>query len=104
MKCRWRIAQRLRRNMHATEVPESGALPGGLVLLNLYADWHPPCADMNQVFQELSRTWPALLYYQCQAEEFPEMAETLEISSVPTFVVLKVCTVDRHIPDRQDME
>ncbi|KAJ3327514.1 Glutaredoxin 3, partial [Kappamyces sp. JEL0680] len=44
---------------------------------------------MNEVFQELSRVYPALTFVQLQAEEFPDISEELEIETVPTFVLLR---------------
>ena len=63
-------------------------------ILNFYALWHSPCVMMNECFRELSRSYPSLSFVQvfdpshheCQAEDLPDLSESLEISSVRTFV------------------
>jgi Grx4 family monothiol glutaredoxin len=90
-----------------TAIELDGRIPQALCLVNLYADWHAPCIAMNETFAECSRQFPSLTYYQVcdlyvfdckslirnntqgQAEDFPELSETLEISSVPTFLILE---------------
>ncbi|KAF1802777.1 thioredoxin-like protein [Mucor lusitanicus] len=44
---------------------------------------------MNEVFAELAGKFPALQFIKIEAEEYPDISETFEISAVPTFIVLK---------------
>ncbi|KAJ3376903.1 Glutaredoxin 3 [Entophlyctis sp. JEL0112] len=61
----------------------------GIAVANFFADWAEQCKDMNEVFDELSNKFPKLLFVKIEAEEFPEISESLEIAAVPTFLVLK---------------
>ncbi|EUC64785.1 alpha,alpha-trehalose-phosphate synthase TPS1 subunit [Rhizoctonia solani AG-3 Rhs1AP] len=60
-------------------------------LLNFWAEWAEPCKGMNQVVEELARTNPQLLTLTIQAdyESNEDIAETFNVESVPTFLVLK---------------
>ncbi|KAI9207104.1 thioredoxin-like protein [Polychytrium aggregatum] len=59
-----------------------------VTVANFHATWADMCKDMNEVFDELSRKFPNLQYLKIEAEEFPEISEKLEISSVPTFIFI----------------
>ncbi|KAG2199884.1 hypothetical protein INT46_009824 [Mucor plumbeus] len=58
-------------------------------VLNFWASWAEPCQQMNEVFAELAGKFPALQFLKIEAEEYPDISETFEISAVPTFIVLK---------------
>ena len=64
-------------------------IPKDLSVINFYASWYPACSAMNETFKELSIQFPNLLYFQIEAEEYPELSEKFEIDSVPTFIVVK---------------
>lgn len=61
-------------------------------LLNFWAAWAEPCAQMNAVVRELAARYPRLLVLdvEADAEEVADVAESFEVVSVPTFVVLRV--------------
>ncbi|KAI8094577.1 thioredoxin-like protein [Thamnidium elegans] len=44
---------------------------------------------MNEVFTELAGKFPALQFLKIEAEEYPDISESFEISAVPTFIILK---------------
>ncbi|ORX51182.1 glutaredoxin [Hesseltinella vesiculosa] len=44
---------------------------------------------MNDVFTELSNKFPTIRFLTIEAENFPEISETYEITAVPSFVILK---------------
>ncbi|KAG8699667.1 monothiol glutaredoxin grx4 [Ceratobasidium sp. 423] len=60
-------------------------------LLNFWAQWAEPCKSMNQVVEELARTNPQLLTLSIEADfkSNEDIAESFNIESVPTFLVLK---------------
>ncbi|KAJ3253497.1 Glutaredoxin 3 [Chytriomyces hyalinus] len=62
---------------------------GSTTVANFFASWAPQCADMNEVFAELSNKYPTLRFVRIEAEEFPDTSEHFEIAAVPTFLVLK---------------
>lgn len=67
-------------------------------LINFWAPWAAPCAQMNEVVRELARKYESLLVLQVEAEEQEDIAETFSIESVPTFVVLRVRFPEVHPP------
>ncbi|PWN41273.1 glutaredoxin [Ceraceosorus guamensis] len=58
-------------------------------LLNFWAPWAEPCEQMNKVVEELAVKWPAVLVLQIEAEALPDISESFDIESVPSFVLLK---------------
>lgn len=59
-------------------------------LINFWAPWAAPCAQMNEVVLELARKYPQLLVLQVEAEAQGDIAESFEIEAVPSFIILKV--------------
>ncbi|TEB31598.1 thioredoxin [Coprinellus micaceus] len=58
-------------------------------IINFWADFAEPCKQMNQVFQELSKKYPAGLFLQVEAEAQPDIAESFDIEAVPSFILLR---------------
>jgi thiol-disulfide isomerase/thioredoxin len=59
-------------------------------LLYFWAPWAESCKQMTDVITVLARKYPKLLSLQIEAKEQSEIAELLDIESVPSFVILKV--------------
>ncbi|KAI0346242.1 glutaredoxin [Trametopsis cervina] len=58
-------------------------------LINFWAPWAAPCAQMNEVTLELARKYPQLLVLKVDAESQEDIAESFNVESVPTFVILR---------------
>ncbi|CAO0799449.1 unnamed protein product [Mucor circinelloides] len=58
-------------------------------VLNFWATWAEPCKQMNQVFSELADKYPSLTYIQIEAEEFPTLSQSMNVGSVPSFLIVK---------------
>nr|GAT49888.1 glutaredoxin [Mycena chlorophos] len=58
-------------------------------LINFWAPWAAPCAQMNAVVAELAKKHPTLLVLNVEAEEQADIAESFDIEAVPSFVVLR---------------
>lgn len=58
-------------------------------LLNFWAPWAEPCEQMNKVVEELAQKWPAVLVLMIEAESLPDVSESFDIDSVPSFVLLR---------------
>jgi len=57
--------------------------------LNFWASWADPCKSMNEVFFELAKKYPKVLFLQIEAEGLPDVTESFDVESVPTFVLLR---------------
>jgi len=62
-------------------------------LLNFWAPWAEPCKQMNEVVVELARKYPTLLALHIEAETHSEIAESFDIESVPSFILLRGHTI-----------
>ena len=80
-------------------------------IINFWTPWAEPCHEMNKVVEELAKKYPAALFLQVcksnksnlycisckvstnqvEAEEQSDIAESFDISSVPSFMILQVC-------------
>lgn len=76
---------------------ELKSIPTAISVINFYASWYPACSAMNDTFKELSIQFPNLLYFQLEAEQVPELSESFEIDSVPTFIFLKDGKLDKRV-------
>ena len=64
-------------------------------VIYFWASWAEPCTQMNAVVRELAARHPGLLVLDVEAdnEDVADVAESYEVASVPTFVVLRVSAV-----------
>lgn len=60
-----------------------------LLIVYFQTEWAEPCQHMNTVFQSLSEVYPQHGFVSIDADKFPDISETLEVSAVPFFVLLK---------------
>ncbi|KAH9948577.1 glutaredoxin [Amylocystis lapponica] len=58
-------------------------------LINFWAPWAEPCKQMNEVVIELARKYPHILGLQVEAETQTDIAESFEVESVPSFIILR---------------
>ncbi|TFK24810.1 thioredoxin [Coprinopsis marcescibilis] len=66
-------------------------------VINFWAPWAAPCAQMNEVFSELAKKYPATLFLQVHAEDQPDIAESFDVEAVPTFLLLRGHTLLNRI-------
>ncbi|KAJ7278229.1 putative glutaredoxin [Mycena rebaudengoi] len=58
-------------------------------LINFWAPWAGPCAQMNQVVEELAKKHSSILALNVEAEDQSDIAESFDIEAVPSFIVLR---------------
>lgn len=59
----------------------------GVVFLDVYATWCGPCKKIAPEFEALSRQYSSSLFVKTNCAESQDIAHSLSISSIPTFVV-----------------
>ena len=53
------------------------------------ASWCGPCKSVTPFIEKFSSSTPNVDFYKIDVDEHPEVAEELEVASVPTFVMYK---------------
>jgi len=60
-----------------------------ICVVNFWADWCEPCKHMNNVFQQLAKSYPNHTFIQIEAESVDDIAEQFQVTSVPSFVFIR---------------
>jgi len=59
-------------------------------LIDLYAEWCPPCQTMAPIFEELKKDFAGRVEFRkIDVDKEAEKAAKFKVLSVPTFVILK---------------
>ncbi len=61
----------------------------GLVLVDFWAAWCPPCRMFGPVFERVSGRHPDAVFAKVDTEAQPELAGAFGISSIPTLMVIR---------------
>lgn len=59
------------------------------VLLDFYADWCGPCRMVSPLVDEIAQENPQFLVGKINVDDEPELAQTFDVSTIPTLVVIK---------------
>lgn len=59
------------------------------VLLDFWADWCGPCQMAMPIVNEIAEENPQYLIGKINVDEEPKLAQTFNIMSIPTFMVIK---------------
>jgi len=62
---------------------------GGLVLVDFWAEWCPPCRMFGPVFEKASERHPDAVFGKVDTEAEPELAATFNITSIPTLMIIR---------------
>lgn len=62
-----------------------------LVLIDFWATWCPPCKVMSPIFKALAGDpdMSEIEFYECDVDKEPEVSQIFNISSIPTFPLVK---------------
>lgn len=61
----------------------------GLVLVDWWAPWCGPCRMFGPVFERVSSKHPEATFAKINTEEEPALAQSFEITSIPTLMVIR---------------
>ncbi|CAG8435345.1 2036_t:CDS:2 [Funneliformis caledonium] len=62
---------------------------GKLVIVDFWADWCGPCRMITPKFDELSKTYPEVIFLKVNTDEHEKLMHEQEIKSLPTFRFFK---------------
>jgi thioredoxin 1 len=68
---------------------ESTVSAGGLVLIDFWATWCPPCRMFGPVFEKASERHADAVFGKVDTEAQQELAAAFKISSIPTLMILR---------------
>jgi thioredoxin 1 len=68
---------------------ESTVNAGGLVLIDFWANWCPPCRMFGPVFEKASELHADAVFGKVDTEAQQELAAAFKISSIPTLMILR---------------
>jgi thioredoxin 1 len=68
---------------------ESTVNAGGLVLIDFWANWCPPCRMFGPVFEKASERHGDAVFGKVDTEAQPELAGAFKISSIPTLMIIR---------------
>ncbi len=57
------------------------------VVIDFYADWCGPCKMMAPFFEEVANETKEMVFAKLNVDELEEIAESFEITSIPTLIV-----------------
>jgi len=59
----------------------------GIVVVDFYATWCPPCRSAAPVFGMLSEKYPGAHFVKCDVDKCQNIAISCEIKAIPTFQI-----------------
>ncbi len=77
---------------------------GGLVVVDMYADWCGPCKMMAPVIDGLSEDYEDVKFCKLNVDEADDVAAKYGVMSIPTFLFIKDGQLVKTIVGAKDAE
>ena len=61
----------------------------GLILVDFWAEWCPPCRMFGPVFEKASERHPDAVFGKVDTEAQPEIGAAFDITSIPTLMIIR---------------
>jgi len=61
----------------------------GIVLIDFWAEWCPPCKQFGPIFERVSNRHADAVFVKVDTDAEPELAARYGVSSIPTLVVYR---------------
>jgi len=61
----------------------------GTVVVDLWAEWCGPCKILSPMLDDLETELPGLQVVKLNVEDYPEVAESFNVMTIPTMIVFK---------------
>jgi thioredoxin 1 len=61
----------------------------GLILVDFWAEWCPPCRMFGPVFEKASERHPDAVFGKVDTEAQPEIGAAFDITSIPTLLIIR---------------
>jgi thioredoxin len=65
------------------DIPEKGK-----VVLDCFATWCGPCKRIAPIYEKLQNEFPRITFLKADTDQAEDIAASLEVSALPTFVFL----------------
>lgn len=74
------------------------SLPASTLLVIYFnTPWAAPCVQMNTVFKSLASVHPTATFVSVNADQFPDISESFDVSAVPYFVLVRDSTILKEL-------
>jgi thioredoxin 1 len=77
------------------------------VLVDFWAEWCGPCHMLSPVVESLAEDHPEITFAKVNVDEAPELAQSFQVSAIPTLVLIKdgkVADVSVGVKSKEQLE